>query len=194
MERHITDETVARTSLYRFAVKCTATFLSGVLLISLVIWLYSYREPAASYAENYRMLARLRSEIVCKSLIIYAVTSLFIIGGTAVLSLLYSHKVAGPLYKLGMFVRKTALGDFSGSVTFRRNDIIHPLAGDVNAVIASYRETVAQLEAKSLELKVAARVLSDSDHSPSPEELQKALEHISVKAGEIRDILYRFRL
>ncbi len=194
MEQYGTNETVARASVYRFAVQCTVTFLCGLLLISLVIWLYSYREPAASYAENYRMLARLRGEIVCSSLIIYAVTTLFIIGGTAVLSLFYSHKVAGPLYKLGMFVRKTALGDFSGSVTFRRKDIIHPLAGDVNAVIASYRAIVTQLEAKSHELNSYARVINDSGHAPSREALQEALEHISVKAGEISYILYRFRL
>ncbi len=194
MEQHQSNETVERSYPYRVAVQCTVTFLSGLLLTSLVIWLYSYRVPAASYAENYKILSQLRNEIVCSSLVIYTVTSLFIIGSIAVLSLLYSHRVAGPLYKLGLFVRKTALGDFTGSVTFRQTDVIHPLAEDVNELIAFYRATVTQLETKAHELDSAARVISDAALPPSRDELQKVIVDICGKADEIGDILSHFRL
>jgi methyl-accepting chemotaxis protein len=195
MDQNKTTETVSRSYPYRFVSLCIVTFLAGVLLTSAVIWFYIYREPAASYAENYRMLARLKGEIFYLSLVIYAVTSVFVIGGIAFLSLLYSHRVAGPLYKLGLFVHKTAVGDFTGSVALRRKDVIHPLAEEVNRLVAFYRAAVAQLETRTHELDSAARVISAAQPpTGTGEDLQKALIHISDKAGEIGDILHRFRL
>ncbi|MBF0560049.1 MAG: methyl-accepting chemotaxis protein [Nitrospirae bacterium] len=194
MEVPCPSETVERSSLYRFAVTCTIIFLSGVLLTSAVIWYYTYREPAASYLENYRMIAHLRSELVYTSIFIYAVTSLFIVAGTAVLSLVYSHRVAGPLYKLGMFVRKTALGDFTGHVTLRRNDVIHPLAEDINKLIDFYRSTIIKLETGAVALESTARVISDASGPLREDDLHKAAAHVRHKAGEIGEILHSFSL
>src|SRR5208283_2311402 len=190
MDRNRTDETVSRSYPYRFVVLCIVTFLAGVLLSSAVIWFYIYREPAASYADNYRMLARLRSQIVYSSLVIYAITSIFIIGGVAFLSLLYSHRVAGPLHKLGKFVRERADGHLTGKVTLRQKDVIHPIAGDLNTLIAYYSAAVAQLETRAHELDSAARMISGAAQPPTGEELQKALIHISEKSCEIGDILH----
>src|SRR5208337_2591168 len=162
MEKNNKSEAVVAQSYpYRFALRSVAVFVCGVLLTSIAIWFYSYREPAPSYAENYEMLSRLGEKIVLISVIVYAAMSLLTLAGTAVISLLYSHKVAGPLYKLGLFLREVTSGDFSGSVKLRKNDVIHPLAEDINALVSSYRALVSDMEAKAGELSSTVSGIRD---------------------------------
>jgi len=188
------EAVVAQSYPYRFALRSVAVFVCGVLLTSIAIWFYSYREPAPSYAENYEMLSRLGEEIVLISVIVYAAMSLLTLAGTAVISLLYSHKVAGPLYKLGLFLREVTSGDFSGSVKLRKNDVIHPLAEDINALVSSYRALVSDMEAKAGELSSTVSGIRDAAHSPSQEELHTASAHIAAKTDEIKALLQKFTL
>ena len=188
------EAVVARSYPYRFALRSAALFVCGILLTCIAIWFYSYYEPAPTYAENYKMLSRLRGELMFTSVIVYAAMSLITLAGTAVICLLYSHKVAGPLYKLGLFLREVTSGDFSRSVKLRNGDVIHPLAQDINAMVSSYRDVISELEAKAGELRATVSGLGDSAHSPSQEELHAASAHIAAKSDEIKALLQKFTL
>jgi methyl-accepting chemotaxis protein len=195
MDQNTNCETlVARSYPYRFALLCTAIFVCSMLLTSFAIWLYLYSEPAPSYAENYAMLARLRNEITFTSLIVYSATSLFALAGTMIISLLYSHKVAGPLYKLGVYLRRVASGDFTGSIILRQGDVIRHLADDVNTLISSYRSAVSELEIEADALGDAASRIKEAAHPMSREDLHKVLDPIATKTDEIENILHTFRL
>lgn len=188
------EAVVAQSYPYRFALRSAAVFVCGIILTSIAIWFYSYHEPAPSYAENYKMLSRLREEIVSTSVIVYAAMSLITLACTTVISLLYSHKVAGPLYKLGLFLREVTSGDFSRSVKLRNGDVIHPLAQDINAMVSSYRDIISEMEAKAGELNTTVSGLRDATHSPSHEELHTISAHIAAKTDEIKALLQKFTL
>jgi methyl-accepting chemotaxis protein len=51
-----------------------------------------------------------------------------------------SHKIAGPLYKLRVFLQKAREGKLQESLKFRKGDHFTELADDYNAMVKSFRD------------------------------------------------------
>jgi methyl-accepting chemotaxis protein len=56
------------------------------------------------------------------------------------LGILYSHRIAGPLYHLDRKMRRIASGEEPSPVTFRRRDQFAELAASFNAMIGKLRD------------------------------------------------------
>ena len=54
---------------------------------------------------------------------------------TFLISIFMSHRVAGPLYKLRMFINRAKEGDLSEDLYFRKNDHFSEIAEDYNGMI-----------------------------------------------------------
>ena len=128
-------ETVGKAYYYRLALKCTFIIISGAVLTGVFLYFSLYREPGSSYAESYGIISALRKDLFYKSAYLYIVTLLFIITGVTIISLLSSHRVAGPLHRLGVFARKVSSGDLTEAVKLRQKDEISPLADDMNGIV-----------------------------------------------------------
>ncbi|MBI4685663.1 MAG: methyl-accepting chemotaxis protein [Nitrospirae bacterium] len=175
---------------YRLAFKCIVIIIFGAVLTAFFLYAFLQKEIGSSYAESYNAIARLREELLYKSAIIYLTTALVQIAGIIIISLLYSHRVAGPLYKFGIFARKIASGDLSGAVRLRRHDAVHPMADDLNGITARYKEILGRLEAKTREMRDAV----SAAHASSQANAQNTLKNVSEKADEIQKILYSIKL
>ncbi len=53
---------------------------------------------------------------------------LFIFGGVFAYTLLFSHRIAGPIYKINTILRKMLGGEYPDKVTLRRGDFFHDTA------------------------------------------------------------------
>ncbi len=53
---------------------------------------------------------------------------------------LISHHIAGPLYRLKMYMKKVEDGDYSAQLKFRKSDAIHDVADSFNNMIDSIRQ------------------------------------------------------
>jgi HAMP domain-containing protein len=51
-----------------------------------------------------------------------------------------SHRIAGPLYRLKMFMEKVENGDYSVQLKFRKNDSIHDVADSFNRMVEGIRD------------------------------------------------------
>jgi HAMP domain-containing protein len=51
-----------------------------------------------------------------------------------------SHRIAGPLYRLKMFMEKVENGDYSVELKFRKNDSIHDVADSFNRMVEGIKE------------------------------------------------------
>ena len=51
-----------------------------------------------------------------------------------------SHRIAGPLYRLKMFMEKVENGDYSVQLKFRKNDAIHDIADSFNRMVEGIKE------------------------------------------------------
>ena len=160
------------------------------MLTACILYFSLPRGGGASYAESYKTISSLRQAIIYKALVIYATTSFFIIAGVLVISLLYSHKIAGPLHRMGMFARKAAEGDFTDTVRLREHDLLHPMAKDLNAIASAYKNTLLQVEIEINEIK---NILTTIDGTAAQGERENILK-ISERADKLNEILYRIKL
>ncbi|UCD19303.1 MAG: HAMP domain-containing protein, partial [candidate division WOR-3 bacterium] len=54
--------------------------------------------------------------------------------------LFISHRIAGPLHRLKMYMEKVENGDHSVRLKFRKNDVIHDVAESFNRMVEGIRK------------------------------------------------------
>ncbi|MBC8318080.1 MAG: methyl-accepting chemotaxis protein [Desulfobulbaceae bacterium] len=175
---------------YRRAVlfRPVLVFIAGLILTTVLLYVAVNQSIGPNYGEGFRMLSQLQEDIFSKASIIYTITVFIIVSGIIFLTLLYSHRVAGPVYRLTHFARALSSGDFSSNVYIRDNDVIHPLADEMNAMVDQYRQALGrlQVEMNALE-KIAAQVAEGKDEDVVWGEIEES-------SGKIVSELERYRL
>ena len=58
----------------------------------------------------------------------------------AIIVIFISHRIAGPLYRLKMYMEKVENGDYSVKLNFRENDAIHDIADSFNDMVQGIRQ------------------------------------------------------
>jgi methyl-accepting chemotaxis protein len=189
---HIKDTVpmVPKSYLNSFVVRISLLFSCVALLTVAGIYL-APQSQGVSYADSFKLITELDRVLVSKSLTLFAFILLLILCGIIIISIAYSHRVAGPLHKLGMHSRKIAAGDLSESVRLRSNDVLHVLAADINSLSGHYRDRLAQLQIKSKELATA---LGKAEKQAPPQDPAGPIDEISERIDEIRELLNQIKL
>ena len=160
------------------------------LLISLLVFLSSLIYPFAIYdlmsslieksaGENAAELEHQRTNLLI-------ILSLWQIGFTAlvfIICIFFSHKVAGPLYKLSKFLTAIRDGRAHGTLFFRKGDYFQELADEFN-------ETVGRLEEEHKKDFVYLAEVSAYINNLSlvvPEDKKIVLKEITEKLSEIQN-------
>src|SRR4051794_6835947 len=63
---------------------------------------------------------------------------------TFMISVYMSHKIAGPLFRLGKFFREAAAGNLEQRLSFRKRDYFQELAPDYNAMMTSIQNRIGR--------------------------------------------------
>ncbi|MBI5741362.1 MAG: methyl-accepting chemotaxis protein [Nitrospirae bacterium] len=184
-------ETVDKSYYNRFALKCTSIIIAGAVLAGIFLYFSLLREPGSSYAENYGIIAALRGDLLNKSAYLYIAALFFIIIGITIISLLYSHKVAGPLYRLDVYAGKVSSGDLTETVKLREKDAIYPLADDLNGLVSMCSEVIDSLET---EAKEVSGISSAAAARPDEAGERETVEKISRRVYNMNRILSRIKL
>jgi len=58
----------------------------------------------------------------------------------AIIVIFISHRIAGPLYRLKMYMEKVENGDYSVRLKFRKNDSIHDVAESFNRMVDGIKD------------------------------------------------------
>ncbi len=84
-----------------------------------------------------------------------------------IVSIMYSHQIAGPAYKLEKSLQRIAAGDLTFEIHLRRHDNLKEVASAINHMLAEFRETLAS--AKMLSEDVATKIKAfDKDERLAP--------------------------
>jgi len=130
----------------------------------------------AGLGENYSSIMAsvqgIRKVLFLKVAALYTVVSLFIIMGIVVLHLFYSHRIAGPAYRMGREAAKIALGELTGNIKFRRKDNLTDMADLLNDVASQYR----------------GRINAAKDHLAAIEAQSKIVQH-HIRHGRDKVVL-----
>lgn len=122
-----------------------------VLLAGLGLYFIANRDLTQSYFAAHLALKNVQ-QILFPAIIIANVVMLVLSG---VVLIFYTHRIAGPAYRLGMALRQIAKGDLNQKVIFRKNDYLQELASDANMMLAFLRRQVGEMQQQCAALNTA---------------------------------------
>ncbi|MBF0387895.1 MAG: methyl-accepting chemotaxis protein [Candidatus Omnitrophica bacterium] len=126
----------------RFIIQfCLLVVFSGVLTI---IILYFWGKASTTVAiVNSQVMVRPTGDFLFPVLVQTGLIVMVIVGlATIVVTLLFSHKIAGPLYHFRSVIQGLKEGDFSRDVHIRDYDQLQDLAVEMNAMIVAVRQQI----------------------------------------------------
>jgi methyl-accepting chemotaxis protein len=168
---------IRKSSLVLF-IKTVAIIAASVAASGLIVYLLSETPLAPSYGETISSVSLYKIEIIRKSIYIYTVFVLIMLAGIITISLLYSHRVAGPLFRIKVVAKETSEGKRLKSFTIRDNDLLHPLADTLNEMIGKYdtlhEELEKDFEELTNELQEIDASLKDSDRAATEKNINSA--------------------
>jgi len=147
-----------------FPVKLVAlTVLIVVLsaLLSAGFFYFGARQGIGeSYGQKIAMLSLYKTEVIRESIFIFLGFGLIAVFGVAVIGVLHTHKIVGPLVRTRNVARQLAEGNFDVTVRFREDDMIHSMADSLNNFARNYagryqllRSGVQQMQRDALALR-----------------------------------------
>ena len=101
-----------------------------------------------------------------------------------IVSILLSHRVAGPVYRLGIFLRAVAQGDLSQRLRFRQGDELTETAESFNSMVDSLRERLLKDRVRSQNLAQELKALAQDIRERDPD-LADRLEHIGEEISGV---------
>lgn len=170
-------------------VKCGLVFMAALLATAAVFFFMMRDSIGPTYGEGFRMLARLEEDMLYKSFIIYGSTALLALIGIAGLTMLYSHRVAGPIYRLRLFTGQVRRGDVASRVSLRRTDAIQPLADEMNVMVDGLHSTLDALNREIVSLEQEVKSLAEGRGGD-----QQHLRELEKSASIIAAMLEKYRL
>lgn len=121
-------------------------FLAGYT-VYVTTWIMFGEKLAAVYPQG------LLREIVEKVNLVLLLRLLLITPLVIVVGLIFSNRIAGPIYAMKRFIRKVSQGHYDGRLTFRENDELQDVAEDVNALVSGLEAAKNGRKEKSDALK-----------------------------------------
>ncbi|MFZ2956584.1 MAG: methyl-accepting chemotaxis protein [Candidatus Ozemobacteraceae bacterium] len=100
-----------------------------------------------------------------------------------IVSIMYSHQIAGPAYKLEKSIQRIAAGDLTFEIHLRKNDNLKELATAINAMLSRFRDTIASARTLSDDLSEKMQVLGKDDRFLG---LAKNAETLREKIGQFK--------
>ena len=137
----------------RLMVKVGLLLAAGVLLTALVFWVFAVRLEAHTYVEALQDINEFRLALLYVT-ILSALGQVALVGALiAVVALLASHKIAGPLIRFGRCLDMLADGDLRQKVGFRRGDQDQSLPQAFHALSQRLRGRVSAAEGAASNLR-----------------------------------------
>jgi methyl-accepting chemotaxis protein len=107
-------------------------------------------------------------------------------------SVLTSHKIAGPLYRIRTVLNSVGKGDLSGKITLRKKDYLKKEADAVNAAIESLRERVERLRSHSEDASAHLTALKQSAQSGAAESVTQQVDKLTVDIDSLLQCVREF--
>jgi len=177
----IRDRLLERAYEQGFWLRFSALVLGGLGAFALFVYLATGRDLGGSYGEAIYTIYHLKINIFSLvlasvySVVIFVLTIVFI----ALVSIFFSHRMAGPLYRFVRELERLGRGEMRGRTTFRGRDQFVVLAEEKNRMTGALRGLARDVEGDFQEVKKVSEeileTLGTSGDGPLPEGLLHVL-------------------
>lgn len=171
----------------------------GIVLVgaAIAVWGVFWSFPAGlgeGYHNALAAVQAIRKVLFWKIATVYAVIGIPCVPAIAVLHLFYSHRIAGPVYRIGLEAAKIAQGDLSGKITFRPKDNLADMADMMNDMASQYRGRISAVKDYLAVIDVQLKTMSDlMQQGGDGAALKQAAEEITNNVKNIERSLSEIR-
>lgn len=148
----------------RFMMRFLAVILAGSAMSGYVMYLMVSRRVEDVYYSSHIRLSTTGQIMLPEMVKANFGTLAVVILAVAVITLLITHKTAGPLYRLGRAAEKISKGDLTGNFRLRTGDDLKGLAASFETMNESLREQFRELKEQAEMINISAAELC-SDYS-----------------------------
>lgn len=167
---------------------CSLFFALGIAITCFLLLLLFHKPAGTGYADSFQTLSKFRNELTFISLTISSGGLLLTLAGVIFITVLYSHRIAGPAYRLAVISRMAGAGTLDEHAHFRKKDFIQPLAEEMNAMLRQYSSLMDEVEQSLQETSDCGDTPGHGPPSPQTaaflsaklEEIETALSHYKV--------------
>ncbi|GMR05253.1 MAG: hypothetical protein BMS9Abin24_049 [Thermodesulfobacteriota bacterium] len=146
----------------KFGLKLCLLTITGMAAGSALLYFLTFRSLGGSYKEAIYTLYELKIRIF--PLIFASYYSIFILVvvtmAIAAISVLFSHKIAGPLFRVERNLEEIGSGDLTVQTRFRGADQLIALSGDINDMTRSLNHAARSLSDASVHIEECERDLA----------------------------------
>lgn len=123
-----------------FILKFCAIIVLSSLIIAVIVYLLSMAS-ATTVFENSRLVIKSTSDFILPLLILSCLAAIIVTGTlTIIITLLVSHRIAGPIYRLEKDVAEVAKGNMNVYFQVRKKDELKELAQALNQMLKVLRD------------------------------------------------------
>jgi len=167
-------------------------FIIGSSVSALYLYLDIYKPLSSHYSAVLSIITEIRDSLLIKSIKITAIFYLLILAGIVILGIIYSHRIAGPLYRIKLSAKSIGEGRLDTNIKFRRNDTIHSFANVFNEMTENYNDMVTMLNSEIQQLKVATTELKTL--AEKGEDTEIAVKKVLDLDSRVKDLLKTVKL
>lgn len=179
----------------KLLMKIATLLTAGVVLSGTVFYLIARKILLSpSYGEIVANVEIYKDMVLSRSIFIYAIFTILTLIGIVILSVIYSHRIAGPLQRVKAVSRELAKGNFDINVRLRKHDVIHPLADSINHMAEQYKARYTKLKDVTLKMAENIPALEVAIRNGDRDLVDKVIISLSEASSEIEETLSKMKL
>src|SRR3989344_5552445 len=166
--------------------------LAAVSAASFLFYFLTYRELGNKYGEAFFTLQSVKRAVFpllfasIQSISLLALVSLAI----GILSLFFSHKIAGPLYRFEKSLEAIGAGDLTHISRLRTGDQIQELVTTINVSASSMKQRIKDIQDALARFKTLEEKLKTmTERTFEQKEVAKLTEEMRLEIAELKKLL-----
>lgn len=157
---------------FRFILKFCGVLLAGIVISTVLLVMLS-RGTLTSSFENSQLTVQNTATAILPSILLCNLITLGLITiVTIVLTLLASHRLAGPMYRFQKEIETIGAGNLTQKIQLRNKDQLESLANSLDSMRQALREKVLTSQRDAL------KILSTAARLDVPQELVEEIERL----------------
>lgn len=138
-----------------FIVKFASLVVIATAVSGAIVYFMAKSTVTTSF-ENSRLVIKSTADFILPSVLLSGAIAIVSIGlATILIATIASHRIAGPVYRLGKDIKEVSTGNLQIRFGLRKNDEMKSLADDLNVMVEVFRNDVAGIKKIYSELESA---------------------------------------
>ena len=157
----------------KFILKFCMVLLVGIIISTGLLFLFSENTLTSSFEQSRLVIKNTASAILPNVFLSHLIAFVLICLLTIAITLLVSHKLAGPLFRFEKELKEMGSGDLSNVIKMRKDDQVKAVADGLNHMRANLRQKILDIKEE------VEQIIESTSGQEIPSDLVKRLNHLN---------------